>query len=97
MFSLSITHKFVLQVAVDTFIDNMATLGIERWLLHDLSALLPPESIWAMNDDEVAAIGAEAHDAETLRRKLKDQVAVLQTAVRICRRHARQGAPGGKP
>lgn len=73
----------------------MATLAIERWLLHDLSALLTPEKIWTMSDDEVAVIGAEADGAEKLRSKLQTQIAVLERAVKVCRRHARQCYPAG--
>lgn len=44
-----------------------------------------------MSDDEIAAIAAEPEESKTQRRILVSQIAVLEKAVRICRRHARQG------
>lgn len=84
------------QIAVNTFIENMATLAIERWLLHDLSALMPSEKVLIMTDYEIAAVAAEPEESQSQRKRLVSQIAVLEKAVRICRRHARQSGLNGE-
>lgn len=48
-----------------------------------------------MTDDEIAAIAAEPQESQLHRTRLASQIAVLEDAIRICRRHARQGAMNG--
>lgn len=78
------------QIALDTFVDNVAILGVEAKLLTDLPNILTAEDIAGLDADEVTAIASEPPEAQKERQRLHAQCEALQDTVATCRMHGGQ-------
>ena len=78
------------QIALDTFIENVATLGIEQCLLNHLANLIPPNKVHSMDDEMIAELAAEPPEIEQERSKAEAQAAALEDVIRICEGYARR-------
>nr|POF02501.1 interferon-induced gtp-binding protein mx [Quercus suber] len=81
-------------IALDNFIENVASLAIERCLLHDLRSLIQPQVMWRWSEEKLAEIASEPEDAQREREKLRAKVVALESAVQTCKRHMRQITQG---
>lgn len=77
-----------MQIAVDNLVDNVATLAVEKALLHDMPNLMVPAIVHVMSDEEMARIATEPEESKSRRKRLTAQLEALQSALRTCRRHA---------
>ena len=84
-----IANWHLTQIAVDNFIDNIATLGVEKCVLDDMPGIMSPEMVWTLSDEDVAKVAAEDEEAKSRRHKLRAQVLALEETIRICKRQAR--------
>lgn len=78
------------QIALDTFIDNCAMLGVEACLLDDLTSLFAQDKCWDMAQEKVADLAAEPAESLEERKRTQAQLVVLEDVIRTCRRHVRQ-------
>jgi len=78
----------LLQIALDTFVDNVATLAIERVLLRDLPSLIlsscDPSSL---SDEELEAVAGESEEVKEQRTKAIHRVAALEAVIQTCRQY----------
>lgn len=76
------------QIALDTFVDNVATLAIERVLLRDLPDLVlsscDPSSL---SDEELEAVAGESEEVKEQRTKAVHRVAALEAVIQTCRQY----------
>lgn len=70
---------------MDTFIENVASLGIERCLLSDLSNIIPTSDATDMSDAKVAEIASEPPAVYEERAKAEAQAKALEEVIRVCR------------
>ena len=68
-----------------TFIENIASLGIERCLLHDLANIIPPSDATDIDDAKVAEIASEPPAVYEERAKAEAQARALEEVIRVCR------------
>ena len=77
-----------LQIALDTFIDNVATLAIERVLLRDLPDLIlsscDPSSL---TDEQLEAVAGESEEVKEQQTKAVHRVAALEAVIQTCRQY----------
>ncbi|CRG86338.1 hypothetical protein PISL3812_03343 [Talaromyces islandicus] len=78
------------EVALDVFVDNVASLGIENCLMTGLKDILSPLSVSEMNDEMLEAIAFESEDVREIRSQTLDKQASLQKSYELCRRQARK-------
>jgi GTPase SAR1 family protein len=72
--------------ALDTFIDNMATLAIENCVLADLHEMFSPSKLGNIGDDVVERLGSESPKTIRDRASANNDLAVFEKALHICRR-----------
>ena len=90
----SLVQRLILgQIAMDRFIDEMATLGVERCLLHDLPSIIPLRDASTIDDEKVSRIAAETPEVRQKRAKAQAQVAALEEALRTFQTYS-DHAPG---
>ena len=73
------------QIALNTLIENVASLGIERCLLRDLSDLIPATEAMTLSDDTIESIAGESHEVVAQRTTAESQMAALDEVIRVCR------------
>lgn len=78
----------ILKIALDTVIDNVATLAVERCLLDDLPDLIALDDVAGLDDDRLSIIGCEPLEAQEERSRARAQASALEEVIRTCRRHA---------
>jgi GTPase SAR1 family protein len=78
------------EVALDVFVDNVASLGIENCLMTGLKDILSPLSVSEMNDEMLEAIAFESDDVREIRSQTLEKQASLQKSYELCRRQARK-------
>lgn len=78
------THK----IALDTFIDNIATLAIERILLRNLPDLIlagcDPSNL---SDEQLEAVAGESAEVKDQREKAIHRIAALEGIIQTCRKY----------
>ena len=79
------------QIALDTFVENVAALGVEKCLLHDLPDLISPTRVPSMADKKVSELGAEPAESREERAKAMAQAKALEEVIRTCRMYATYG------
>jgi Dynamin family/Dynamin central region len=77
-------------VALDVFVDNVASLGVENCLINGLKDLLSPQTVSEMNDDMLKEIAFESEDIRELRNRTAEKQVSLQKSFDLCKRHARK-------
>jgi len=76
------------QSALNTFVDNVATLAVEAVLIGDLPSLIPQASkIWQMSSQIVAEVVAEPPEAREQRARLAAQIEALKSVIRTCKKY----------
>ena len=73
----------MIQIALDTVIDNVAALAVERCLLHDLSKVFPFLGVADIDDDTISRIASEPIEAREERSRLTTQATTLEDVIRI--------------
>ena len=70
------------QTAIVTFVDNVATLGIENCLLDPIQRILTSQVINNMHDDQVRELASEPSFTSDERDRLASEVEKLQAGLR---------------
>ena len=73
-----------MKVALETFVEIVPTIAVERWLLSDLPDLIPPKDAYTMDEPTISRIASEPVSARQQRTKLSSQRAVLKDVIDIC-------------
>jgi hypothetical protein len=79
------------QIALDTFIDNVAVLGVEMCLLTDLGDIFPVEEVASMDDERLVELASEPAGTRLERTQARAQAYALQNVIRICERFVGHG------
>ena len=74
------------KIALDTFVDNMATLAIENCVLADLHEIFSPSMLGDIGDDVVERLGSESPKTIKDRASVNNDLAVFEKALLICKR-----------
>ncbi|KAF8243761.1 hypothetical protein K440DRAFT_605883 [Wilcoxina mikolae CBS 423.85] len=82
------------QVAFETFVDNVATVVVERRLVNHLWDIFSPLSVAGMPVDTVAAICEEPPEDQERRKQLEEKRLNLRVGLEICEK-ALQGMNDG--
>ena len=72
------------QIALDTFVDNATSLGVEMCLLRNLSRLVEPSEVHSMDDELITELAAERPEVAAEREQAERQVAVLDKVISTC-------------
>jgi len=73
-----------LQVALKTFVDNIAIQVIQRRIVRQLWDVFTPISLAAMGSEVVAKIAAESNSEQSRRALLQSKTAKLREGLDIC-------------
>lgn len=84
------------QIALNTLLDNVATLAIERCLLSDLPDLISPNHITELSDEQLLALGSEPPQAREDRARAIAQAEALTAVIKVCKRHAGENPAGAR-
>ncbi|KAK4150030.1 hypothetical protein C8A00DRAFT_46486 [Chaetomidium leptoderma] len=82
------------KVALETVIDSVSTLAVERCLLQKLPGILNPEVVCELPDDIVSRIAAEGPESVAKREQATEKLAVLEEAMVELRRLGTLGGQG---
>lgn len=74
------------QVALERFVDDVATEAIEIELMHSLHNILSPMAVYQMADDMVTRIAGESEESRSIRHRLNMKLSVLNQGLETCRR-----------
>lgn len=85
-----------MKVALHTFIDNAATLGVEFCLISSLSDIFSPAIVSEMDDEALANLASESNETKNERSMLQERMRSLKEGEKIVGRHARQAPPQGR-
>lgn len=72
--------------ALETFIDNMATLAVENCVLSDLHKIFSPSQVAAMDDETLYRLASESAETIDTREYLTHTLETFERALLICRR-----------
>ncbi|PGH06396.1 hypothetical protein GX51_02408 [Blastomyces parvus] len=75
-------------MALTTFIDNVAILATENCLILPLESILTPLTINAMEEAEINRLAAEPTYVQRNREQLRSDLSKLNAALRICKHHS---------
>ncbi|KLJ12918.1 dynamin GTPase [Blastomyces silverae] len=75
-------------MALTTFIDNVAILVTENCLILPLESILTPLTINAMEEEEINRLAAEPTYVQRNREQLRSDLSKLNAALRICKHHS---------
>lgn len=75
----------LLQVALKTFVDNVAIQVIERRIVARLWEVFTPVSVAAMGSDVVAKIAMESPSEQERRMQLSSRAAKLRKGLDVCK------------
>ncbi|KAK5713567.1 hypothetical protein LTR15_011267 [Elasticomyces elasticus] len=78
------------EIALDTFVDNCATLAIEAGLLEGVAGLFERDSSWQDEPSTVSDLDGESMEAIEERKRAEAEKRVLQEVIATCRKCARQ-------
>jgi hypothetical protein len=70
------------QTAIVTFVDNVATLGIENCLLYPLQRIFTSQVVNDMGDSQIQDLAAEPSYVTEDRKRLSQELEKLQTGLR---------------
>lgn len=85
------------KVASKTFIDNVATIVVERRIVRDLGEVFMPYSVVTMPPHIVSLIAAESNEDQMMRAQLEGKRSSLENGLEVCQtalKGARTGAIG---
>ncbi|KAK2743538.1 hypothetical protein FQN57_004835 [Myotisia sp. PD_48] len=72
--------------ALNNFVSNVASLGVENCLVDGLENLASPSRLSQLSDDELESIASESADVKLARDTLSNKVAVLEVVAATCTR-----------
>jgi GTP-binding protein EngB required for normal cell division len=74
-------------IALHTFVDNVATLGVELCLLDGLEDLFSPVAVSEMSDEQVSKLASESPDDILQRRTTEKRLEKLKAGREVCQRY----------
>ncbi|KAL8646162.1 MAG: hypothetical protein Q9226_006989 [Calogaya cf. arnoldii] len=77
------------KVAMKVLVDNFSVLAVEKCMLSDLAAILSPDNIIKLSDDEVNALAAESDTSILERRRATEELKTLQEGLKELNRFSR--------
>ncbi|KAL8635246.1 MAG: hypothetical protein Q9226_009373 [Calogaya cf. arnoldii] len=77
------------KVAMKVLVDNFSVLAVEKCILSDLAAILSPDIIINISDDEVNALAAESETSGLERRRATEELKTLQEGLKELNRFSR--------
>ena len=77
------------QIAMNTFVDNVAVLVIENCLLNDLVGMFSPSQIATWDEQKLHRLASESRETLSERQSLTRQLEVLNTGLKKCNDHLR--------
>lgn len=80
------------QIALNVFVDNIASLAIENCLMKGLNALLSPSRIAEMTDNELERLISEPEDIQLVRDQTTGKKLALEAGLQVCRQQERRMA-----
>ena len=72
------------KIALDTFVDNMATLAIENCVLADLHELFSPNLVSEMDDEMLSRLASESVETVRNRAAVTKDLATFKNALLVC-------------
>ncbi|KIH86345.1 hypothetical protein SPBR_08141 [Sporothrix brasiliensis 5110] len=81
------------KVALKSFIDNVSVLVVEQCLLSKLPGLFPPDTIYAIADDDIRHLAGENPDATAERARLVEKKTCLEACENELRRLDKHRVP----
>ncbi|KAH7025370.1 putative dynamin GTPase [Macrophomina phaseolina] len=79
------------KVALNIFVDNIATLAVENCLIGKLADIFSPTVVALMDDETLSRLASETEDIKNEREVLKGRLKSLQQGARIIKRQAQVG------
>ncbi|KAF3479533.1 dynamin family protein [Arthroderma uncinatum] len=73
-------------VALNNFINNIASLAVEGCLIDGLEDMISPSKFVQMSNDDIETLAAESQDVKLARSRLEKQVRMLELAAAACTR-----------
>ncbi|KAK2762764.1 hypothetical protein FQN54_000938 [Arachnomyces sp. PD_36] len=80
------------QIALDVFVDNIASLAIENCLVKGLNDLLSPSRIAEMTDQDLGRLMSEPEDIQLVRDQMTSKKKALEAGLQVCKREERKMA-----
>ena len=80
------------QIALDVFVDNIASLAIENCLMKGLNGILSPSRVAEMTDKELERLVAEPEDIQLVRDQTTAKKKELEAGLQVCRQQERRMA-----
>lgn len=74
------------QVALKTFVDDVAVLAIEQCLVKKLPSLFSPDVVFGMDDEAIHRLVAESEEAGAERSRNAEKLGILEAGLRDLRR-----------
>lgn len=74
-------------VASDSFVDNIVTLGFEACLLSNLSDIFSPQTVSRMDDEMLQLLAGESPRQMRQREDLQRDLQTLKSSLKTCKRH----------
>ncbi|KAI9698322.1 MAG: hypothetical protein M1820_007484 [Bogoriella megaspora] len=75
------------EVALGTFIDNVASLVVESCFIDGLSTLLAVSAIQNMEDESLDRLAAESEEIQSERQQLEKKLEITKRGLEICTSH----------
>ena len=77
-------------IALENFVDNMATLAVENCLLVGLGGIFSSDRVADMDDAQLQEIAGESERLLSDRKYLEEKIQVLERALKTCESHLRR-------
>jgi hypothetical protein len=82
---------------MNTFIDNVAVLGIEHCLVDQLSDVFNPDIVAGMDDGTLKLLAAESEETQAERKRLQEKLEVLELGLKTCHNFQNSSQTGNNP
>ena len=79
--------KAYYNIALETFVDNMATLAVENCLLVGLGGIFSSDKVADLDDAQLQELAGESEQVLSDRKYLEEKIQVLERALKTCERH----------
>ena len=79
--------KAYYNIALDTFVDNMATLAVENCLMTGLATVISPDTVINMGNDTLLKLAGESEKLLSDRRYAEQKSKLLEKSLKTCQYH----------